>query len=92
VNGTLAMHIAAPSRAPLTWLIALLLLAPSAHAYLDPNTGSMILSAIVGIFATVALAVKTWWYRLKGLVRRLRQAPPPAEPKSPAPADPRKPD
>lgn len=54
-------------------LVSLLFLAPSAWAYLDPSTGSMILSAIVGIFATVALAVKTYWYRLKGFVRRQRK-------------------
>ena len=41
--------------------------APSAFAYLDPSTGSMILSAIVGILATVGLAVKTYWYKLKSL-------------------------
>jgi hypothetical protein len=41
-----------------------------AHAYLDPSTGSMILSAIVGIFATVSLALKTYWYKLKALFRR----------------------
>ncbi len=41
--------------------------APSAFAYLDPSTGSMILSAIVGILATLGLAVKTYWYKLKSL-------------------------
>lgn len=40
-----------------------------ACAYLDPSTGSMVISAIVGIFASVALAVKTYWYRLKNLFR-----------------------
>jgi hypothetical protein len=49
---------------------ALLLLAPSAHAYLDPSTGSLILSAIVGLLATVGLAIKTWWYKIKALFRR----------------------
>ena len=44
--------------------------APSAHAYLDPGTGSMILSAIVGLIATVTLTFKTWWYRLRRLLRR----------------------
>ena len=39
--------------------------APGAFAYLDPSTGSMILSAIVGIVATLSLAVKTYWYKLK---------------------------
>lgn len=51
-------------------LTALLLLAPSAHAYLDPSTGSLILSAIVGLLATIGLALKTWWYRIKALFRR----------------------
>lgn len=51
-------------------LLGLLAYAPSSHAYLDPGTGSMILSAIVGLIATVTLAVKTWWYRLRRLFRR----------------------
>ncbi|HET6564974.1 MAG TPA: hypothetical protein VFG52_06130 [Xanthomonadales bacterium] len=53
-------------------LFALLLLACSepAEAYLDPSTGSMIVSALVGIFASIALAVKTYWYKLKNLFRR----------------------
>ena len=55
------------------WLaLSLVTLAPEASAYLDPSTGSMILSAIVGLFATAALAVKTYWYRLKNLFRGKR--------------------
>lgn len=46
-------------------------LATEAQAYLDPSTGSMILSAIVGLVATIGLALKTYWYKLKNfLVRR----------------------
>ncbi len=41
-----------------------------AWAYLDPSTGSMIVSAIVGLFATLGLAIKTYWYKLKSLFRR----------------------
>jgi hypothetical protein len=51
-------------------MVSLLLAAPQALAYLDPSTGSMILSAIVGMFATAALALKTYWYKLKNLFRR----------------------
>jgi hypothetical protein len=43
--------------------------APTAFAYLDPSTGSMILSAIVGIIATLGLALKTYWYKLKSLFK-----------------------
>ena len=45
-------------------------LAPEARAYLDPSTGSMILSAIVGLFATIGLALKTYWYKLRNLLTR----------------------
>ena len=45
-------------------------LAPEAHAYLDPSTGSMILSAIVGLFATLGLALKTYWYKLRNVLNR----------------------
>lgn len=47
-----------------------LLASPAAFAYLDPSTGSMVVSAIVGIFASIALAVKTYWYRIRGFFRR----------------------
>jgi hypothetical protein len=42
----------------------------SAWAYLDPTTGSMLISAIVGLFASLVLAVKTYWYRIKGFFKR----------------------
>ena len=48
----------------------LLSVPPTAFAYLDPSTGSMVVSAIVGIFASIALAVKTYWYKIKGFLRR----------------------
>lgn len=38
-------------------------------AYLDPGTGAMIISAIVGIFATLLLAVKTFWYKIISLFK-----------------------
>lgn len=49
---------------------SLAMLAQPAWAYLDPGTGSMIISAIVGLFATVGLAVKTYWYKIKAFFRR----------------------
>jgi hypothetical protein len=30
----------------------------------------MVVSAIVGIIASIALAVKTYWYKIKGFFRR----------------------
>jgi len=57
-------------------VLSLLMFAPSAFAYLDPSTGSMILSAVVGLFATAMLAVKTYWYKIKSFFRQR----PPGEP------------
>jgi hypothetical protein len=52
-------------------LLPALLLAPlPAWAYLDPTTGSMVISAVVGLFASLVLAVKTYWYKLKAFFRR----------------------
>lgn len=39
-------------------------------AYLDPGTGSMIISAVIGIFATLVLGFKTLGYKVKNLFRR----------------------
>jgi hypothetical protein len=54
-------------------LFAAILIARPAYAYLDPSTGSMIITAIVGLFASIALAVKTYWYKLKAFFRRDRK-------------------
>jgi hypothetical protein len=63
-------HGPARSRLPLVILIALLLMPLSALAYLDPTTGSMLISAIVGLFASLVLAFKTYWYRIKAFFKR----------------------
>ena len=49
--------------------LVLLLLPMSVLAYLDPTTGSMVISAIVGLFASLALAIKTYWYRIKAFFK-----------------------
>jgi hypothetical protein len=50
-------------------LVALLSFSPSAFAYLDPSTGSMIISAVIGLFATAALAIKAYWYKFVGFFK-----------------------
>lgn len=52
------------------WMAVFLFLQPvTAFAYLDPSTGSMIISAIVGLIASLVLAIKTYWYRLKSFFK-----------------------
>jgi hypothetical protein len=53
---------------------ACLSIASPAHAYLDPGTGSMLISAVLGVAAALALAVKMFWYRLVGFFRGKRPA------------------
>jgi hypothetical protein len=50
-------------------LLALLSAASPAYAYLDPGTGSMLVSAVIGVAAAVGLALKMFWYRVIGLFR-----------------------
>lgn len=50
-------------------LIQAVQIAPVA-GYLDPNLGSMILSAVVGVFATISLAVKGFWYKITSPFRK----------------------
>jgi hypothetical protein len=59
---TLALRVAVA-------LLAVLSLASPAYAYLDPGTGSMLVSAVIGVAAAVGLALKMFWYRVIGLFR-----------------------
>lgn len=63
--------------------IALLgLWATEAHAYLDANSGSMLLQLLLGGVAGVVVLVKIYWRRLTaGLgLRRREPAPPTGDP------------
>jgi hypothetical protein len=45
----------------------LLLWSQSSNAYIDPGSGSAIMSAIIGFFVAAGILVKTYWYKLKSL-------------------------
>jgi hypothetical protein len=62
------------SRIALVLAVCLLTASP-AYAYLDPGTGSMLVSAVLGVAAALALAVKMFWYRLISFFRGKRPAP-----------------
>ncbi len=36
-----------------------------ALAYIDPGSGSTIMSAIIGFFVAIGLVIKTFWYKIK---------------------------
>lgn len=47
------------------YFLALILIPSIGFAYIDPGSGSAIMSAIIGFFVAIGLAVKTYWYKLK---------------------------
>lgn len=48
-------------------IIGLLIFPSDASAYIDPGAGSSLMSVIIGLFVAIAIAVKTYWYKLKGI-------------------------
>ena len=50
-------------------LTGLLAITPAtAHAYIDPNSGSLMLQAILGGVAGLAVFAKIYWHKLKGML------------------------
>ena len=47
---------------------------PPAYAYLDPGTGSAIVTAILGFFAAVAFTVRKFFYRIASVFRKNDEA------------------
>lgn len=48
--------------------IYLFLTISSAHAYLDPGTGSIIVQALLGLLAAIAVALKLYWHKFLKLI------------------------
>jgi len=44
----------------------LLASAGPAFAYIDPGSGSALISIIIGAFVAVGLAIKSFWYKITG--------------------------
>ncbi len=44
-------------------------LAPlSAHAYIDPGSGSAIMSVIIGFIVAIGVVIKTFWYKIMSIL------------------------
>ena len=43
-----------------------LLISP-VFGYIDPGSGSAIMSAIIGFFVAMGIAIKTYWYKIKSI-------------------------
>jgi hydrogenase-4 membrane subunit HyfE len=51
-------------------VLYIVLFPPSAHAYLDPGTGSYILQIVAAVFFAGLFLIKTWWTQIKGFLGR----------------------
>lgn len=49
------------------FFIILAFIVEPAQAYIDPGSGSTIMSIIIGLVVSIGLAVKTYWYKLVAL-------------------------
>ena len=63
-------------------LISLLVLSfQQAFAYIDPGSGSAIMSAVIGFFVAIGVVIKTYWYKITGLLNKLISKSPQPEKK-----------
>jgi len=47
-----------------------------AMAYIDPGSGSAIISGVIGFFVAAGLVIKAYWYKIKSLfVRKKTEQP-----------------
>jgi len=53
--------------------LILLSLPDTAHAYLDPGSGSLVVQALVAAAAALSVAVKIYWHKLIALFRILKR-------------------
>jgi len=47
--------------------LMMLAIPSTAHAYIDPGSGSAIMSAIIGFFVVIGLTIKSFWYKIKSV-------------------------
>jgi hypothetical protein len=52
-------------KSSLPLLAACLIAAPTAHAYIDPASGSFLLQIVLGGLATAFVTLKVFWRRLR---------------------------
>jgi hypothetical protein len=48
-------------------ILLISILTSPVFAYIDPGSGSAIMSAIIGFFVASGIAIKTYWYKIKSI-------------------------
>lgn len=62
----------------LTIILSVFVVQP-AFAYIDPGSGSAIMSAIIGFFVAVGVLIKTFWYKIKSFLGLSKSSKPNTE-------------
>ncbi len=57
-------------RALVLIVLGVMLLPTQAMAYIDPASGSAIMSAIIGFLVATGIVIKGYWYKIKSLFTR----------------------
>jgi len=55
----------------LVFVVSLGLVPASAHAYLDPGTGSYVLQIVIGSLLAAAFTIKAFWHRIRAFLENL---------------------
>ena len=50
------------------FIFSLILMPLQAVAYIDPGSGSAIVSAIIGFFVAIGVVVKTFWFKILSIL------------------------
>ena len=51
-------------------IIVLLVIGQQAHAYIDPGSGSLIMTAIIGFIAAIGYTTRKYFYKLKNMFKK----------------------
>ena len=55
-------------------IILLLTTGQQAHAYIDPGSGSLVMTAIIGFIAAIGYTFRKYFYKLKNLFKKKNTA------------------
>lgn len=50
------------------------LIASAAHAYIDPGSGSALMTVVIGIFVAIGVTIKSFWYKIKSAIGLSKKA------------------
>lgn len=53
---------------PIFFALLFIISSMPVHAYIDPGSGSAIISAIIGFFVAIGVVIKTFWFKILSIL------------------------